>query len=354
MHNKNTGHRGSKAGHSQENSFHSQNATTEPKPLNDMTQYDLIRMQNCKTSNFYAGETYPSIRPPVSRCDPNKTAEWMSDALETNGCARLFDMKQDDLMTVWNKSPNKESLSCYGAGTQIHAPEAVHFNQVLAKSLQVASEKVKPVPKEVKLPNQQNVVIEPNGAYVLNRQCLQSQLDKMPTVKRKLNPLDAINWLNCPPQDTECPFCDTAVDQPVSLRRALDMERPSKKRGKQHTIRKKHHYCQDTCAIASNKCTEYEWQMYKQNPRAFEEQFKLMQQEKEALEREPEPRNYEELYSRLVTCFERDPNQSKDWCATYEACCKKEDDPKPQGCGEYEPEGAGDKRDEIITNVKAE
>ncbi|XP_068146883.1 uncharacterized protein [Drosophila tropicalis] len=352
MRNKITGHRRSKAGQPQQSLFYSQNANTEPKPLIDMTQYDLIRMQNCKTSSFYAGEAYPSIRPPVSRCDPNKTAEWMSDALESNGCARLFDMKQDDLMTVWNASPNKESLSCYGAGTQIHAPEAVHFNQVLAKSLQVASDKVKPVPKEMNFPNQQNMVVEPNGSYVLNRQCLQSQLDKMPTVKRKLNPLDAINWLNCPPpQDTECPFCDTAVEEPVSLRRALDMERPSKKRAKQRTIRKKHYYCQDTCAIPSNKCTEFEWQMYKQNPRAFDEAFKLWQQEKETLASEPEPKNYEELYSRLVTCFERDPNQSKDWCATYEACCKKEDDPKPQGCGEYEPEGAGDKRDGWVVLV---
>lgn len=350
MHNKSSGQRRA-SGVSQDGSYHSQNATTEPKPVEELTQRDLIRMQNCKTSNYYSGETYPSIKPAVSRCDPNKTAAWMSDALEASGCARLFDMKQDDLMTVWSASPNKESLKCYGAGTESHAPEAVRFNQALAKSLQIASD-IHPAKKQVKFVKPQNIILEPdetNGTYVLNRQCLQHQLDMMPTVKRKLNPTEALNWYTCPgPVNPECPFCDTAAETLINLNHALGMERQQKKRKQSRSIRRKYHYCQDSCAVAPNKCSEYEWHMYQLNPKAHDEAFKLWQDEKEAVARDPEPKNYEELYSRLVGCFERDPNQSNNLCALYEKCCKREEDPKPQGCGEHMPENAGDV--EIVTN----
>ncbi|BFF95650.1 uncharacterized protein DMAD_13010 [Drosophila madeirensis] len=304
-------------------------------PLEEITIYDWMRQQNCKTTRYQQAETYPNIRPPISRCDKQQTMKWMSDSLEATGCARLFDMRKDNVLEAWTNSPNKETLGWYGLSGGIQDPEAVLFNQALTKSLQAASGvKAKPTqqPKPQRKPKP-----KPTGAYVLNRQCLSSQLARMPTIKRKLSPNYAFTWLHCPPPDPTSPPFEDKRGPPIPLTSALGMERTPRKHGKRkHRLR--HPMCQLSCDQPKNQCTDYEWKKYKEDPRAIDEAFR---RELAAAQTstEEEPKDYDELYARMLRCFEQSQDQNT-ICQDYEKCCKAPGDPPTQGCGEMVPEGA--------------
>lgn len=70
----------------------------EPFQYTDnLTPYDVMRLQNTKTFTFRKGEMYPSIRPPISNSGPAETAEWLSDAMEVSGFERpLWIQKRPD------------------------------------------------------------------------------------------------------------------------------------------------------------------------------------------------------------------------------------------------------------------
>lgn len=301
------------------------------------TMYQWARWKNCKTSKVYQQETYPIIRPPISKCGDHLTLGYIDDALEANKCGRLFDMGKDDILAVWNDSPRKETLSCYGIDGGIPSPEAIRFNRIMAKSLRVASRVPKP-PKPYVKPDRtwRKKVPDPSGPYVLDRDCLKMKLDKMPNVLRQLKAENAFTWLHCPPPaNLEHPFEDDGGHPTISLTQVLDMEKPPKPPKKQ----KKYFYCPMDCGEPQNKCTTYEWAKYKMDPRPYDEEFKReMDAYKEP--KEPEPRNYDELYKALVPCFVQQQD-GNDMCEAYEKCCKDPKDPPTVGCGEFGPEGAG-------------
>lgn len=301
------------------------------------TMYEWARWKNCKTSKVYQQETYPIIRPPISKCGDHLTLGYVDDALEANKCPRLFDMGKDDILAVWNDSPRKDTLSCYGIDGGIPTPEAIRFNRIMAKSLRAASRVPKP-PKPYVKPDRtwRKKIPEPSGPYVLDRDCLKKKLDKMPNVLRQLKAENAVTWLHCPPPaDLDKPFEDDGGHPTISLAQALDMEKPPKPPKKQ----KKYFYCPMDCGEPQNKCTVYEWAKYKMDPRPYDEEFKR-QMDAYREPKEPEPSNYDELYKALVPCFvqQQDGNEM---CEAYEKCCKKPQDPPTVGCGEFGPEGAG-------------
>ncbi|XP_032591923.2 uncharacterized protein LOC6562111 [Drosophila grimshawi] len=291
-----------------------------------LTPYDVMRMQNCKSSRFVNRETYPSIRPPVSKCSLNQTKTWLADAVENIGCVRPFEnMHNDYLLDAWKQSPNKETLSCYGLGS-----DAIVFNQVLLKCLN----KVNGVErcKKSKSPKKsEKKRAKPKGSYVLNRNVLKCTINKMPTVLSKTNPSKANTILYCPePEDPENPFIE---DEPIiPLQRALDMEKPIPK--PKHGLRRRHMYCDRQCGIPQNKCTDYEWRKYKQNPKPYEVAFESEMAEMECPE-EPEPQTFDELYTELISCFQKTEVQHPS-CNVYEKCCARPSERLSgiQGCGE--------------------
>ncbi|XP_034126198.1 uncharacterized protein LOC117582511 isoform X2 [Drosophila guanche] len=304
-------------------------------PLEEITIYDWMRQQNCKTTRYQQVETYPNIRPPISRCNKQQTLRWMSDSLEATGCERLFDMRKDNVLEAWTNIPNKETLGWYGLSGGIQDPEAVLFNQALTKSLQAASGVKAKLPKQLK--PQWKPKPKPTGAYVLNRQCLRSQLARMPTIKRKLSPNYAFTWLHCPPPDPTSPPFEDKRGPPIPLTSALGMERTPRKHGKRkHSLR--HPMCHLSCDQPKNQCTDYEWRKYKEDPRAIDEAFRREQAAAQT-STEEEPKDYDELYARMLGCFEQSRDQNT-ICQDYEKCCKAPGDPPTQGCGEMVPEGA--------------
>ncbi|XP_064538995.1 titin-like [Drosophila montana] len=320
---------------------HEQN--TPERRINNMldwskvTPYDFMRMQNCKTFKVLKCETYPSIKPPISQCSTAQTAEWLADVVEDAGCGRYFDMEQDDVMDVWKESPNKQTLSYYGVASAMPQPEAALFNRVIAKSLEKATA-VKPASRkpEATKPQIMPYTSWPCGKFVLNRQLLQAKVTKMPTVQRKLAPTEAFTMLHCPhPTETEHPFLESQPKVPLTS--SLDMDRPVPR--PKHGLRRKHKYCELQCHIPENKCTDYERRKYKQDAKPIDEAFAKEMEEME--KGEPEPRNYDELYSHLVTCFEtEDKDKDKDpLCDYYEKCCI----PPPKYAPEV-PSGQGGSR----------
>ncbi|XP_062143215.1 uncharacterized protein LOC133850958 [Drosophila sulfurigaster albostrigata] len=304
-----------------------------------LTPRELIRMHNCKTHVYQKTETYQSIRPPVSRCSVGKTAEWLVDALEDNCCSRLFDMEQDDILDVWKQSPHKHTLSFYGVGPGIPPPEAVVFNKVISKCLdkvntpKPARETYTSPKLKQKLPSRKTV---PCGGLVLNQPLLAVKLSKMPNVKRKLNAKEALDYLYCSrPANAEVTFLD---EKRIGLNAALDMERPVAK--SRHSLRRKQYYCDLKCGLPENKCTDLEWMKYKASPEPYNEAFK---QEMEEMEQdiEPEPKNYDELYDELLTCFEDDTNIDPA-CELYKRCCwKSTQDGSEDGSGNVPTAGGG-------------
>ncbi|XP_017086883.2 uncharacterized protein [Drosophila bipectinata] len=306
-------------------------------PDEQPSMYQWMRWKNCKTGKVWKQETYPIIRPPISKCGDNRTLGYIDDAMDANKCPRLFDMGRDDILAVWNESPRKETLSCYGIDGGIPSPDAVRFNRVMAKSLRAASHVPKP-PKPYVKPDRtwRKKVPDPSGPYVLDRECLKRKLDKMPNVLRQLKAENAFTWLHCPPPaDPEYPFEDDGGHPTISLIQALDMEKPPKPPKKM----KKYMYCPMDCGEPQNKCTQYEYAKYKMDPRPYDEAFKReMDAYKEP--KEPEPRNYDELYKALTPCFvqQQDGNEM---CEAFAKCCQDPKDPPTVGCGEFGPEGAG-------------
>ncbi|XP_051858544.1 uncharacterized protein LOC117565908 [Drosophila albomicans] len=283
-----------------------------------VTPYDVIRHQNCKTARFLNKETYPSIRPPVSMCSNVQTMEWLADAVEENGCARPFGSEQnDDVLEVWKQSPNKHTLAFYGILSDIPNPEAVKFNATMSKCLNkvngIEDEKKQKGMKGLESPKKAK---KPKGPYVLNRGELKSMIDKMPTIQRKLNSKNALSWLHCPePEDPEFPF--TNDGQTIPLNSALDMEKPVRK--PKQGLRRKHPYCEMQCGLPGNKCTELEWMKYKNDPIPYEVAFALEMSETTG-EPDPEPRNYDELYTHLVGCFQKSSDKTAA-DKTYAKCC---------------------------------
>ncbi|XP_064538994.1 uncharacterized protein LOC135428817 [Drosophila montana] len=232
-------------------------------------------------------------------------------------------METDDIVEVWKHIPYKDTLSYYGVGAGIQSPEAVVFNQVILKCL----DDVKPEAAAVKIPRKTPIPAKPQknqthgtnpwGALVLNRQLLSSKINQMPVVQRKVYPMNVGFWLHGPrPTMPEYPFLESQPKVPLTS--ALDMEQPAPKR--KHGLRRKHMYCEFPCNIEENMCTDYEWQKYKEDPKPYEVAFEneMAQVEEEKIF---EPRNYDELYSELLTCFEQDTNADsiRD---LYNKCCK--------------------------------
>ncbi|XP_016944803.4 uncharacterized protein [Drosophila suzukii] len=316
----------------------------EPDLLNTFveeqpTLYQWMRWSNCKTHKPHLQETYPTILPPISKCSDAKTLNYIEDAMLANKCDRLNEHKED-VLTVWNYSPQKETLGWYGVGSEHPTPQAAFFDRALQKSLKAASLLPKPPKKSNIKPKWQIKPKTPEpGAYVLNRRCLKAKLDKMPNVRRQLKPSNAFSWLHCPQAaDAEHPFEDNAGFPAISREQAMDMAKPEKP--PKHGLRRKHWYCPPKCGEAENKCTDYEWAKYKLDSRPYDEAFQREMAARHAA-RAAEPRNYEELYKSLVTCFVQDPNGKNDLCEALEKCCKDPKDPPAQGCGEFVPDGPG-------------
>ncbi|XP_032584902.1 uncharacterized protein LOC6577361 [Drosophila mojavensis] len=240
-----------------------------------LTPYDLMRMLNCKPADYRDDEIYPSIRPPVSQCCPALTAEYLMDTLREGGCERHFDMEKDDVVEVWRRSPNKESLGYYGVGTGIHKPEAVLFNQAIAESLKKVNPPEPPKPKEPEKPPPDKVV-EPPGYAVLNRPKLAVKVRKMPTVQEAVSAVGALRWVYCP-RDREQAFPPTEPHFPIE--KALDMEKlPGKSK---QDLKQKDKYCELQCHIPENTCTQLEWMKYKEDQKSYEEKFKKEMEELE-------------------------------------------------------------------------
>ncbi|KAM8718071.1 hypothetical protein ACLKA7_004731 [Drosophila subpalustris] len=306
-----------------------------------VTPYDVMRCENCKTARFLNKETYPSIRPPISVCSNAQTREWLADAVEENGCARPFGTEQnDDVLEVWKQSPNKHTLAFYGIIAEIPNPEAIRFNDNLTDCLNKVNgvEKTKKS-KSTKKEERGRKPIKPKGPYVLNRSELMSKIHRMPTIQRKLNSKNALSWLHCPdPEDPEFPFLDDGIIPP-SLGSALDMEKPTRRRRQKHGLRRWQPYCELQCGIPGNKCTEYEWMKYKLDPMPYEVAFEMELSEMRE-EPDPEPRNYDELYSHLVGCFEKTLDKSPS-CKIYGKCCRLPSERKAiKGCAEYDPKSS--------------
>ncbi|KAL7740803.1 hypothetical protein ACLKA6_013655 [Drosophila palustris] len=252
-----------------------------------MTPYDLMRLQNCKTFDFQKCEKYPNVRPPVSPCNAEWTAQWLANAVENCGCQRLFDMEIDDILDIWKRSPAKESLGFYGVDSGIATPEAIEYNQLVSKCLDKVSRRKREQKEDVKKPlAKSKEKTRTPGILLLNRSKLQSQITKMPTVQKKLHPSTALSCIHCPRQTTSKPFLEAP-------RSAPDMEKP---------VRKSKHR---------------EWRKYKEVPVSSEAEL-----EKLAKEFENEPKNYDELYSQLIACFEKDLLRDR-LDASYYKCCKQ-------------------------------
>ncbi|XP_017046174.1 uncharacterized protein LOC108091467 isoform X2 [Drosophila ficusphila] len=318
----------------------------EPDPLNTfaeepLSMYQWMRWKNCKTQKVHLQETYPIIRPPVSKCYEKETLAFVDDAMEANQCKRLSDLGKPDVVTVWNSTPRKDTLGWYGIDASYPTPEAASYDRALQKSLEASSLLPKPPKKSYIKPEwvlKDKKKPEP-GAYVLNRPCLKGKLDRMPNVRRQLRPINALSWLHCPdPPDPEHPFENDAGHPEISMEQAMDMAKPVKP--PKHGLRRKHWYCPPKCGEEENRCTDFAWALYKLDPRPYDEAFERELAGLQAA-KDPEPSNYDELYKSLITCFERDPNGPIDLCEALNKCCKHPGEPPSQGCGEFVPDGPG-------------
>ncbi|XP_030555996.1 uncharacterized protein LOC115759237 [Drosophila novamexicana] len=246
-------------------------------------------------------ETYPSIRPPVSRCSAALTAQWLADSMRDSDCGRPFDMEHDDIVEVWKQSPNKDTLGYYGIGPDIHKPEAVVFNQLISECLKRVMPEATKDKKATTIPPDDENVKKPNKKYVLNRLLLKSKVDRMPTVQEALDASKALTWLHCPRLlEEKYPFLKGKPHVRPQAAFGIKKLVPKPK----HGLRRKHLLCKLQCVLPDNACTEYE---YRKDPKSYKE---FCRKEMERLNAEceeefVEPRNYSELYPHLVTCFEK-------------------------------------------------
>ncbi|XP_016956610.1 uncharacterized protein LOC108029055 [Drosophila biarmipes] len=296
------------------NPFDTRNSEVIPRP------YELMRQRNCKTDKFIPFERYPTIRPPVSRCSYDKTRNWLSESVDQGGCINIS-AKAQDALKIWKNSPHKSTLKYYGVAERSNLPEAVKFNRTLTSSLKHASGLRRPVPKPrlppaPKRPPQPAPLCQP---YILNRQALEAELQRMPIARQKLHPKEAFGTLFCEKhQDPMDPLgVDAATSKMVSLREALDMARPEKP--PKHGLRRNHWYCPAKCGERENKCTDYEWAKYKLDSRPYDEAFHKWFLGQKAPPGN-EPHDYDELYKRFQACFEVKPQPDPD-CMAVAKCC---------------------------------
>lgn len=296
-----------------------------------LTVYDVLRLKNCKSNRFLHRETYPCIRPPVSKCCNAQTGEWLAEAAMDIGCKHPFAKNKYDIVEIWNRSPNKDTLSCYGLGKdKERQEEADHFNRSLTKSLNTANG-VKPKSKQRKTERQPKVP-KPRGAYVLNRNWLQNTIRKMPTVIGKTRHKTANTICYCP--DLEDPDNAFEEDEPYfPLQVALDMVKPKPK--PKHGLRRHHKYCSHQCGIPENACTQYEWMKYKEDPLPYDVALQMEMHEITEEPKEIEPKNFDHLYARLNSCFEQKEYEIPE-CMVYAKQCKPSAHRGDiQGCGEH-------------------
>lgn len=155
---------------------------------NNTSQCDSIRMLNCKSFEFDDCESYPQIKPPISRCCVGKKPE--KNTHSNKDCRNPYYMEVNVVMDIWKRSPKKESLSYYGVDSNKTKPEAKAYNEVVAKCLSRVS-----VPKQKVL--KVNKKTEPSmpkkcrGNNVLNQQLLMAKISQMPNVQKFLRPGNA-------------------------------------------------------------------------------------------------------------------------------------------------------------------
>ncbi|XP_016985629.2 uncharacterized protein LOC108049085 [Drosophila rhopaloa] len=298
------------------NPFGTHDSEIIPRP------YELMRQRNCKAEKFIPFERYPSIRPPMSRCSYDQTKNWLLESVDQGGCLDHNTSRQDALQ-IWRMSPHK-SLSYYGVADELNQPEAVKFNRALTSSLEHAFGPRRRVPKLS--PNSPAPTGPPQPAplcqpHILNREALRSELQKMPVVRHKLNPKEALETLFCEkPLDPMDPLgVDAASTKRESLRGALDMEKPESK-AQNHGLRRNHWYCPAKCSDPENKCTAYEWAKYKLDSRPYDDAFRKWFLEQKVKPTEREPHDYDELYKRFQACFEVKPQPDPD-CVAFAKCC---------------------------------
>lgn len=275
--------------------------------------YPCVVQRNANSDTFQVrrSDTYPLIRTPESRCQGRLT-----NNRSTDGRGRPFDMEHDDVLQVWQQSPHKDTLGFYGVGSPAQQPESLKFNQLLAQCLDKASGITRQRPNKPQLPPQLRRVqsskpspSQPCPTLILNRWALQQEVQRMPHVQQQLTPQRATNsmycWVN---PDRKSPFGLREVHSQQKPLHNLNRQRPVAPNAPRRT---KVWYC-PPCCVPSLKSDLRNQEAYDQPVPG-------------------EPKNYDELYNRLVTCFEpkEDPV-----CKVYEACCKpKKNRGKDGGAG---------------------
>ncbi|XP_016963205.1 uncharacterized protein LOC108033397 [Drosophila biarmipes] len=298
------------------------------------------REGNCRDYRFHRTETYPSTRPMKPRCKPiqDEAITRSGNSLEADGCGRPFEMVKDDVLLAWQQSPHKDTLGFYGVGSPIHQPESVVFNRVLAACLvKVSSGGTRPGRPKKTASTRPSVSPACNTtapqlckSFILNRQALQSELQRMPYVRQELEPGRAFETAYCP--DNSDPSDPFGVQRQTLLGTTRSRD-PKHKRFPNDRSRRPW-YCPVDCGETLNGCTQYEWARYKLDPRPHNKEFWdwLHQQ---GVKTRTEPKDYDQLYERFVKCFEQKPSPDP-LCKIYEKCCK------PKKVRERDDQGGGD------------
>lgn len=143
-------------------------------------QYDRMRMLNCKSFEVQDYESYPQIRPPISRCHEKQTDKV---------CDRLADLDMNGAMKIWKDIPRKESLSYYGieSDKDKQKPEALEYKKVVFTCLLRVTEKKEQIPKSKKKPQPRSTK-KLQGYNVLDRELLMSMVSEMPNIQNMLSP----------------------------------------------------------------------------------------------------------------------------------------------------------------------
>lgn len=155
---------------------------------NYTSQCDLMRVLNCKSFEFEDCESYPQIKPPVSRCCVEEKVD--RNAVANKSCGSRFNMEEDDVLDVWKRSPKKESLSYYGVDSNKIKPEAIAYNEVVAKCLSRVNVQKQQVPKLAKKA-EPDLPKKCRGSNVLNQQLLMAKISQMPNMQKLLRPGNA-------------------------------------------------------------------------------------------------------------------------------------------------------------------
>lgn len=152
-------------------------------------QYDLMRMLNCKSFEVQDYESYPQIRPPISRCYEQQTAEWLANDMADKGCDRLAGLDMNGAMNIWKHIPRKESLSYYGVESDKNKlkPEALEYKKVVSKCLHRVTEKKEQIPKSRKKPQARSTK-KLQGYSILDRELLMTMVSEMPNIQNMLSP----------------------------------------------------------------------------------------------------------------------------------------------------------------------